>query len=416
MREVGEAGLRTALAAYADDEARVVVAGNHATPSALLRVLDAALPRYRLVMLNAQEGVPDRDGVVHETPFVGPGVRDSPRLVYLPARLSLVPAMLASSLVPDIVLLHTTPPRDGEVSLGIEVNILPAAIERVRRRGGLVITQLNEHMPWTCGDSVVSTALIDLAFEAAQPLSVPGAVHPNPAEAPIADRVARLVVDGATLQAGIGAVPDAVLTSLRHHRRLRIWTEIFSDGVLHLERAGALERDRPLITSFLYGGAELLDWVRDNPRVQMRRTETVNNPARIARQRRMTSLNTALQVDTFGQANASWIRGRVYSGLGGQSDFVVGALHSRDGLAILALPSWHPKAQRSTIVSRLDGPVSSFQHSWVVSEYGAAALWPQSQRAQARQLIDDVAHPAAREQLLEQAYATGALGNAALGS
>lgn len=410
MREVGEQGLRSALASYTGDQPRVVVAGNHATPRALLAALDAVLPRYRLVMLNAQAGVPDRDGIIHETPFVGPGVRDSPRLVYLPARLSLVPRMLATTLVPDIVLLHTTTPRDGAVSLGIEVNILPAAIEMVRRRGGLVIAQLNAHMPWTCGDSVVSTELIDLAFEAGQPLSAPDAGRPVQADDPIADRVARLVPDGATLQAGIGAVPDAVLASLRHHRRLRIWTEIFSDGVLHLERAGALERDRPLVTSFLYGSTELLDWVRDNPRVLMRRTEIVNDPARIARQRRMTSVNTALQVDTFGQANASWIRRRVYSGLGGQSDFVVGALHSRDGLAILALPSWHPKAQQSTMVSRLDGPVSSFQHSWVVSEYGAAALWPQSQRAQARQLIDNVAHPSAREQLLEQSYATGALG------
>ena len=410
MREVGEQGLRSALASYTGDQPRVVVAGNHATPGALLAALDAVLPLYRLVMLNAQAGVPDRDGIIHETPFVGPGVRDSPRLVYLPARLSLVPRMLATTLVPDIVLLHTTAPRDGAVSLGIEVNILPAAIEMVRRRGGLVIAQLNAHMPWTYGDSVVSTELIDLAFEAGQPLSASGAGRPVQADDPIADRVARLVPDGATLQAGIGAVPDAVLASLRHHQRLRIWTEIFSDGVLHLERAGVLERDRPLVTSFLYGSTELLDWVRDNPRVLMRRTEIVNDPARIARQRRMTSVNTALQVDTFGQANASWIRGRVYSGLGGQSDFVVGALHSRDGLAILALPSWHPKAQQSTIVSRLDGPVSSFQHSWVISEYGAAALWPQSQRAQARQLIDNVAHPSAREQLLKQSYATGALG------
>lgn len=407
MRRVDERQLGSALSRFTQDEARVVVAGNYATPYALLGLVDRALPRYRLVSLNAQLGVPDREGVVHETPFVGPGIRYSPRLVYLPARLSLVPRMFRTSLVPDIVLLHTTPPRGGRVSLGIEVNILPAAVEAVRRRGGLVIAQVDEHMPWTDGDALLSVEDVDLALPADLPLPLQLPAPPSAVGGAVAERVADLVLDGATLQVGIGAVPDAVLSLLRGHRDLRLWTEMFSDGVLQLERAGAMDRNQPLTASFLFGSPELLEWVGDNPRVQMLRTETTNDPACIAQQPRMTSINTALQVDLFGQANASWIRGRVYSGLGGQSDFVAGALHSPQGQAILALPAWHEKANLSTIVGHLDGPASSFQYSWVVSEHGRAAVWPQSAQEQARQIVEQVAHPDVRSALRQEAIALG---------
>ncbi|MCW2621856.1 MAG: acetyl-CoA hydrolase/transferase, partial [Frankiales bacterium] len=291
--------------------------------------------------------------------------------------------------------------------MGMEVNILPAAVEAVRRRGGLVLAQLNEHMPWTGGDALLPVEHLDLTVAGDVPFAEGPAAPPSTVGLAVAEQVAGLVPDGATLQAGIGAIPDAVLASLRSRRGLRLWSEMFSDGVLDLERAGALDPDRPLVSSFLFGSRELLDWVDGNPRVQMLRTEKTNDPSRIARQRRMTSLNTALQVDLFGQANASWINGRVYSGLGGQSDFVVGALHARGGQAILALPAWHPKADTSTVVPRLDGPASSFQHSWMVSEHGRAQVWPQTDHEQARQIIEQVAHPRARAMLREQAVSLG---------
>jgi acyl-CoA hydrolase len=136
----------------------------------------------------------------------------------------------------------------------------------------------------------------------------------------------------------------------------------------------------------------------------MLRTEVTNDPSEIARHPRMTSVNSAMQVDLFGQANASWAGGRIYSGFGGQSDFVVGALHARDGVAVIALPSWHPKADRSTVVATLDGPATSFQHSWVVTEQGAASIWPGSSREQALHLIE-VAHPDARPALRAAAAA-----------
>ena len=406
MRVVDETALARLLDPLCAGEPRVVVAGNFATPRRLLDVVDQALPAYRLFALNAQPGVPDRDGVVHETPFVGAGVRHSPRLDYLPARLSLVPRLFATTHRPDLVLLHTTAPRAGRLSLGVEVNILPAAIEQVRRRGGLVAAQVNRQMPWTYGDGELSTDLVDLAIEVDEPLSSPAPARPGDVQREIGERVATLVVDGATLQLGIGGVPDATLAELLERRRLRIWTEMFSDGVLLLEQAGALDADEELVASFLFGSQELYSWVDGNPRVRMLRTEVTNDPGVIARHPRMTSVNGALQVDLYGQANASWVNGRIYSGFGGQSDFVVGALHAVDGLAIAALASWHPKAACSTIVAALDGPATSFQHSFVVTEQGIASVWPGTSREQANHLIA-VAHPDARAALRHAAIERG---------
>ena len=136
-----------------------------------------------------------------------------------------------------------------------------------------------------------------------------------------------------------------------------------------------------------------------NPGIRMLRTETTNDPARIARHPRMTSINGALQVDLFAQANAGRVRGMVYSGFGGQTDFVVGALHSHDGKAIIALPSWHPKADVSTVVPRLAGPVTSFQHSFIVSDQGTAPVWGHDASAQAEAIITRAAHPSARDEL-----------------
>jgi acyl-CoA hydrolase len=216
-----------------------------------------------------------------------------------------------------------------------------------------------------------------------------------------------MVPDGATLQMGIGAVPDAVLAALTGHRGLRLWTEMFSDGVLALDAAGALDAEHPLTTSFLFGTTELYDWLDDNRRVHMLRTERTNDPALIARQRSMTSINTALEVDLFGQANASRIDARIHSGFGGQTDFIVGALHSHGGQAIMALRSWHPKADVSTIVPMVDEPVTSFQASAIVTEQGVAPLFGSSEKEQARALIDQAAHPRVRAELWEEAANLG---------
>jgi acyl-CoA hydrolase len=410
--------LLTASAGRLRDRPRVVVSGNGAVPWRLLSLVDAALPEYVLHLLNAPSGIPSRDGVVHETCFVGAGMRRSPSLAYVPARLSLVPRLFATTLPPDVVCLHVSPPRDGIVSMGTEVNVLPAAIEACRARGGLVLAQINPAMPYTFGDGEISLDLLDAVVEADEPLggphvaparsgSLPSAA--DEAAAVIGDLVAGRVRDGATLQLGIGAVPDATLPGLSARRRLGVWSEMVSDGLLALREAGALDPERHVVASFVVGSVELYRWIDQNPAVRILRTETTNAPAAIAANPAMTSINTALQVDLFGQANASRINARIHSGFGGQTDFIVGALHSPGGQALMALRSWHPKADVSTIVPLVDEPVTSFQHTAVVTEQGVAPIFGHDERTQARHLIERAAHPDVRDELLEEAAALGLL-------
>ena len=279
------------------------------------------------------------------------------------------------------------------------MNILPAAIERARARGGLVVAQLNPRMPHTLGDAEIAVNAVDLAIEVDEPLTSPPSRAGSETTTTIAGNVASLVADGSTLQVGIGELPDAVLHALTARHGLAVWSEVISDGVLGLERSGALDAERVITTSFLFGTSELYEWVDANPRVRVMRTETVNDPTTIAAHHSMCSINSALQVDLYAQANASYVHGRIYSGFGGQPDFVVGALHSVGGQAVIALPSWHAKSDTSTIVGRLDTPVTSFQHSSVVTEQGCAFVFGRSQRAQARLLTENAAHPDAREHL-----------------
>jgi acyl-CoA hydrolase len=377
---------------------RVVASGNFAVPWSILTEVDKALASYRLFMLNAPVGIPVRDDVVLESPFVGAGMRGQRALAYYPCRLSLVPSLLKSQAPPDIVLLHTAPPRHGLLSLGLEVNILPAAIEAARARGALVVAQVNPGMPYTYGDSLVPVDDVDLAIE------VDDVIAPMPhrpgsdVQRTIGEHVASLVPDGATLQLGIGAIPDAALEVMKARRGLRIWTEMLSDGVLRLEQFGALA-DGLLTTSFAAGSSELYAWLDGNERVMFCRTERTNDPALIARQPQMTSINAALQVDLYAQANASFVNGRIYSGFGGQTDFIVGALHASAGRAIVALPSWHERSSSSTVVRHLPGPATSFQHSYVVTEQGVAEIWGKPQREQALELVERAAAPSARDEL-----------------
>ena len=406
MKVVGQQALVAALPRM-PAEPRVVVSGNGAVPWALLRLLDAALPSYRLWMLNAYRGIPARPGVVHETSFVGPGMRGNPLLSYVPARLSLVPTLFASTLPPDVVCLNVSAPRDGTWSMGTEVNVLPAAVEACRSRGGLVVVQVNRSMPWTYGDGLLTEDDIDLAIEVDEPLQATHSVEPDDASRRIGELVAARVDDGATLQLGIGMVPDATLPGLAHRRGLTVWSEMFSDGILTLDRAGALDEQALISASFVIGSAELYSWVDHNPRVEVLRTERTNSPTAIAGRRAMTSINTALQVDLFGQANASRINARIHSGFGGQTDFIVGALHSAGGQALMALRSWHPKADVSSIVAMVDEPVTSFQHTAVVTEQGVAEVAGYDERTQAAHLINCAAHPKVRDELWEEAAALG---------
>jgi acyl-CoA hydrolase len=407
VRIVDEGALAVRLGSFGDAVPRVIAPGNFGTPWQLLSIVDREIGNYRLFALNSQEGWPSHDGVINETPFVGPGVRHDVGLDYLPMRLSLVPRLFETLRPPDIVLLHTSVPRGGKVSMGIEVDILPAAVEAVRRRGGLVIAQLNPQMPYTEGDGELEVDDLDLGFEVDAALPSPPRRPVDAAAELIGRRVAEFVVDGGTIQLGIGELPGAAARALHGARRLGVWSEMVSDGIADLDRAGALDPSRPIHASFLFGTPELYQWAAECPRLVMRRTEVINDPSRVAAQPAMLSVNTALEIDLFAQANACSIAGHVYSGFGGQPDFVVGALHSRGGHAVIALRAWHDRSDRSTIVPLVQTPVSSFQHSVVVTDVGKAEIFGRSQRGQARVLIEETADPRARPSLWEAASRLG---------
>ena len=389
------------------EEPRVVISGNSANPVTLIDALLAARDRCRVFQLNAHDGFSASPAFVTETPFVGPGMRHDPMLDYLPMRLSLVPRLFRTVRPVDAVLVHTSLPHGNKVSLGIEVNVLPAAIEQARARGGLVIAQMNARMPYTFGDAEIPVELIDGAIEVDTPLMSPAVGPADDAAHLIGERVARFAEDGTTLQLGIGQIPTVAATMMSRLRNLRVWSEMISDGVLTLHRAGALDPDHPVTSSFLIGSPDLYGWANRNDGLRMRRTETVNDPSRIAEQRAMLSVNAAMQVDLFAQANASFVDNRIHSGFGGQPDFVIGALHSTGGHAIVALHAWHHKTDTSTVVPLLDNPVTSFQHSAIVSEHGCAELFGRSQHQQAQLIVDEVADPRARPELAEAAGRLG---------
>ena len=406
MRKVSSSELATVLANLEGPQ-RIIASGNFATPKSLLKLADENIPEFRLFMIGAQPGIPDRDGVIYETPFIGAGMRRSARLNYIPCRLSLVPVLIRDRYQPDVVLLHASSVQDGKVSLGVEVNVLPSAIEAAKAKGGIVVVQSNPRMPYTFGDGEISIDDIDFLVEVEEELNEAPSIALNETSIEIGARIAAQVANGSTLQLGIGAIPNAVIAAMQKHNGLRIWTEMFSDGVLGLARSGAIDPESTLTASFLFGSRDLYDWVDRNERVHMHRTEITNDPGVISMQMQMTSINAALQVDLHDQANASYVNGQPYSGFGGSTDFIVGALHAMGGASFMALPSWHAKSSSSNIVPTLTETVTSFQHSYVVTEHGIAECFGRSASEQASNLIEKAAHPNAKDALREYAAASG---------
>ncbi|WCC81093.1 acetyl-CoA hydrolase [Cutibacterium equinum] len=389
-----------------EGQPRVVCGGSGATPLPLLDLIDRCVETWRLVCINAPAGVPTRKDVIHETVFIGPGSRRAESLDYVPCRLSLATRLYEERFAPDILVLHTSTPRHGTVSMGIEVQVLPAALEAAKRRGALIIAQINPNMPYVLGDGIVDVDDIDIGVVVDVPLPTAAMPSPGPLAHRIGDRVASRIPDGATLQVGIGAVPDAAVSKLPESIHVGVWTELLTDSIRLLEQAHTLD-DRVITGTFAMGTPALYEWLDDNPRVQLLRCETTNDPRNIADQPKMTSVNTALQVDLFGQVNATRVGTKIYSGVGGSTDFLVGAMHSPGGQALLTMLSWHPKADCSTIVDVLKSPVSAIQPSAVITEQGTAELFGNSQNEQARQLIDNTAHPDARDHLWQRAREFG---------
>jgi 4-hydroxybutyrate CoA-transferase len=350
---------------------------------------------------------------------VGPNARraiNERRADYVPVFLSDVPNLFRRGLLPlDAVLVNATPPdAHGFCSLGTSVEAMHAAIRASRT----VIVQLNRSVPRTLGESFIHVDDIDLAVEVDVP---PYEVPPPPigdVEERIGAFVADLVQDGATLQLGIGAIPTAVARHLHSRRDLGVHTEMFTDPVMDLVEAGAItgtrkERNRgKIVAAFLMGTRRLYDFVNDNPMVEMRAVDFTNDTHVIRTFSKMVAINSAIEVDLTGQVCADSIGGRVYSGVGGQMDFIRGAALAEDGRAIIALPSTAAGGTVSRIAAVLKpgaGVVTTRAHvRTVVTEHGVAELFGRSDSERARALIG-IAHPDFRDELTHQARAAALL-------
>ena len=349
----------------------------------------------------------------HRALFVGPNARQAVnegRADYVPVFLSDVPRLFESRAVPlDAVLVNVTPPdRHGFCSLSVSVEAMHAAMRSAR----LVIAQLNTAMPRTLGESFIHVDDIDVAVEVdvppyARPIGEIGEV-----ERRIGAYVADLVHDGATLQLGIGAIPAATALALRDRKDLGIHTEMFTDSIVDLVEAGVVtgarkERNRgKIVTAFLMGTQRLYDFVNDNPMVEMRSVDFTNDTSVIRSFASMTAINSAIEVDLTGQVVADSIGGRIYSGVGGQMDFIRGAALAPQGRAIIALPSTASGGALSRIVATLRegaGVVTTRAHArTIVTEYGVAELFGRSLRERAAALIA-IAHPDHRDRLASDA-------------
>lgn len=326
---------------------------------------------------------------------------------YIPVFLSEAPALFRKKIVPiDVALITVSPPdKHGYCSLGTSVDVSLAAVESAK----MVIAQINEYMPRTHGDGLIHIKNIDVQVFENKPL--PELKYPQLTEETmvIGKNVAELIEDGATLQMGIGAIPNAVLSCLEHHKNLGIHSEMFSDGVLRLVEKGVINGECKkkhrgmIVSSFVVGTKMLYDFIDDNPMVKMLDAAYVNNPAVIRENPKVTAINSAIEIDLTGQICADSIGSMIYSGVGGQMDFIRGASLSEGGKPVIALTST-TKSGASKIVPFLRqgaGVVTTRAHvHYVVTEYGVAYLHGKTIEERAELLIK-IAHPQHREQLKE---------------
>lgn len=418
---------------------RVFVQGACATPTALIEALvrrGEELSNVEITHLHTYGPVPytDEQWQGHfsvRALFVGENMREAAnagRASYTPVFLSDVPALFepGNTLAIDVAFVQISPPdAHGYCSLGPSVDVTRAAVERAR----IVVALVNPQVPRTHGDSFVHLSRIQYAVRWDNPLYTIERRTPNAIQCEVGKHVARLIEDGATLQLGIGAIPDAVLQELTDRHDLGIHTEMFSDGILDLVEQGVITGARKaidegkIVASFVVGSRRLLDFIDDNPCVEMRPSDYTNNTLNIRQFEHMVSVNSAIQVDLTGQVCAESLGTRLYSGVGGQMDFMRGAALSKRGRPIIALPStahmsqpqFAPQADRfqpvNDTISRivpLLAPGAAVTTSrahvhYVVTEYGIASLHGSDLAERARRLIA-IAAPPFREELERAAY------------
>ena len=395
---------------------RIYVQGGCAVPFALIDALvarRAELEDVEIVHLHTEGDAPyTRPEMAghfrHNALFVGRNVREAVnqgRADFTPVFLSDVPRLFETTLALDVALIQVSPPdRAGYCSLGISVDCAKPASLAAK----MVIAQINRRMPRTHGDSFLHVSQIDLLVEADAELTEVAWDEPDEVAKRIGAHVVSLIEDGSTLQTGIGTIPNAILASLTGHQHLGVHTEMFSDGLLDLIESGVVDssaktyHEGKVVTSFVMGSRRLYDFVDDNPLIEMHPVTFTNDPSLIARNDRMVSINSAIEVDLTGQVCADSIGHMLYSGSGGQLDFIRGAARSRGGKAIIALPSTAKGRSVSRIVAELRpgaGVVTTrgdVHH--VITEYGIADLHGRTLRDRAKALIA-IAHPQFRDEL-----------------
>jgi len=400
---------------------RVFLTGNVSVPQTLLGALTVRALELENVEIcqaltvgEAPHVAPEMQGHLRvNTMFISANVRKAVQeghADFTPVFLSELPLLFKNGILPvDVALIHVSPPDEhGFCSLGVEVGLSKSPAESAR----LIIAEVNEQMPRTLGDSFIHVSRLTHIV----PVNYPIPEMPMAGEdggdivEKIAGHIAALIPDGATMQMGIGAIPDAVLKYLFHKKDLGIHTELFSDGVIDLVEAGVLTgahktiHTGKIVAGFILGTKRLYDWVDDNPMIEMHRTEYVNDPFVIAQNERMVAINSAIEVDLTGQVCADSIGPKLYSGVGGQLDFVYGASRSKEGVPIIAMPSISTLRDGKT-VSRIvpmlqhgAGVVTTRNHvRYVVTEFGVAELYGKTIRQRAQALIS-IAQPELREE------------------
>ncbi len=396
---------------------RLFISGNAATPFALMRALAARKDELEdvevtHVLLIGEDplSTPEMKGHFrHNSLFVGPADRkavNEGRADYIPIFLFQIPNLFYRGLMPlDRALIHVSPPDDhGFMSLGVETLASKAAVETSR----MVIAQVNEKMPRTLGDSFIHVSRVDRIAEISEDLPELALKDPSDIEMKIGENVASLIEDGSTLQLGIGGIPNAVLAALEEKQDLGIHSEMVSDGVVEAIEKGIITgRKKTLhpgksIVTFLLGTKRLYEYSNNNPEFECHPVDYTNHPFVISRNEKMVAINSAIEVDLTGQVCSDSIGIRIYSGFGGQVDFIRGAAHAKDGKPIIALPATARGGQESRIVPLLKegaGVVTSRGDvHYVVTEYGIAFLHGKNLKERARALVG-IAHPDFREEL-----------------
>jgi 4-hydroxybutyrate CoA-transferase len=358
----------------------------------------------------------------HKAFFTGANVRQAVhegRAEFIPIFLSEVPLLFKRNIVSvDVALLNVSPPDEhGFCSYGVDVGTIKTAAEKAK----IIIAQVNTEMPRSLGDSFIHINKIHHIVEHSQPIQELPQVDPNTSEEmlkiydTIGKNTAELIEDGATLQMGIGAIPDSVMKYLRDRKNLGIHTEMFSDGIIDLVEEGIVNGEEKsihrgkIISGFVLGTNRLFRFIDNNPVIEFHPQEYVNDPFVIAQNKKMVAINSAIEIDITGQVCADSIGTKIFSGIGGQVDFIRGAAHSDGGKPIIALPSITKDGKYSRIVSQLRpgaGVVTSRGDvHYVITEYGTAHLFGKSLKERARELIK-IAHPKFRDELLKYAKET----------